>query len=59
MRRKYSALSYCAGDPKKIKETLINGTGFNIFANLGEALDEVRYFWKEHGGGKELLLWVD
>lgn len=56
---KYSALSYCAGDPTKIQLVLINGIRFRVFANLAHALAEVRYFWKSKYGTREFLLWVD
>lgn len=54
--RKYSALSYCAGDPKQF---LLNGRKFNVFANLGRAIMEARQFWIKMFGTRECVLWVD
>lgn len=56
---RYSALSYCAGDPTKTQSILVNGIRFQVFANLAHALAEARYFWKRVYGTRELLLWVD
>jgi hypothetical protein len=56
---KYSALSYCAGDPRKTQQVLVNDVKFQVFANLAHALAEARYFWKRMYGTRELLLWVD
>lgn len=55
----YSALSYCAGDPKRTQCIVVNGRKFRAFANLAHALAEARYFWEKTYGTKELLLWVD
>ncbi|KAF2499212.1 hypothetical protein BU16DRAFT_447650, partial [Lophium mytilinum] len=56
---KYSAISYCAGDPHRTRVITVNGIPFNIFANLGEALDEVCHFWVENHADEDLLVWVD
>ncbi|RYO12259.1 hypothetical protein AA0111_g12607 [Alternaria arborescens] len=55
----YSALSYCAGDPKRTQCIIVNGRKFRAFANLAHALAEARFFWKKTYGTRELLLWVD
>lgn len=55
----YSALSYCAGDPKRTQCIVVNGRKFRAFANLAHALAEARFFWKKTHGTRELLLWVD
>ena len=34
VRSRYTALSYCAGDPRKTKAIYVNGARFNAFANL-------------------------
>lgn len=44
---KFSTISYCAGDPKQTENVLVNGSGFNAFADLGHALRQARYFWKK------------
>jgi Heterokaryon incompatibility protein (HET) len=60
IRVRYTALSYCAGDPKKAVPILINGVRFNAFANLGHALKEVMMYWEKNGRKKEEeYLWAD
>jgi Heterokaryon incompatibility protein (HET) len=59
MHGRYSALSYCAGNPKNTREIVVNGIPFKAFANLVHALWEVCRFWKENYGDRELLLWAD
>lgn len=57
---KYTALSYCAGDPRKTETLYVNEMMFNAFANLGHALREVKLFWEKNGSSvAEELLWVD
>ena len=58
---KYSALSYCAGDPNNRDTILVNGIKFNAFANLRHALGEVRDFWRKTGNdaNEDLILWTD
>jgi hypothetical protein len=56
----YTALSYCAGDPKKTAPILVNGITFNAFANLGLALEEAVVYWREKGLDWEKdYLWAD
>jgi hypothetical protein len=55
----YTALSYCAGDPRNTDAILLNGTRFNVFANLSHALREVRRFWKSTYSDRDCLLWID
>jgi len=62
-RNQYTALSYCAGDPKKTEAILINGHSFNVFANLGHALREVQSFWtktssQQNRTADRLKFWV-
>lgn len=59
LRGKYTALSYCAGDPKRTQTILVNGVLFEVFANLGHALFEARKFWSKSFPGREFFLWVD
>jgi hypothetical protein len=55
----YSAISYCAGDPKKIRTVYVDGKPFNAFANLAHAIEETyRYRSIEHGDF-EAVLWTD
>lgn len=59
-RVRYTALSYCAGDPKKIVPIRVNGIKFNAFANLGHALKEVMIYWEKNGRKREEeCLWAD
>lgn len=59
VRDKYSAILYCASDPHRTGVITVIGTPFNIFANLGEALDEVCHFWAKNYADEDLLVWVD
>ncbi|KAJ6201933.1 heterokaryon incompatibility protein-domain-containing protein [Bipolaris maydis] len=59
VKKTYSALSYCAGDPKRTQCIIVDGHKFRAFANLAHALAEARFFWKKTHGTRELLLWVD
>ncbi|PMD48216.1 HET-domain-containing protein [Hyaloscypha variabilis F] len=60
VRSRYTALSYCAGDPRKTKAIYVNGARFNAFANLEYALREVVQYWRKNGmNAEEELLWVD
>jgi hypothetical protein len=55
----YTAISYCAGDPKKTRTIWVNDKPFNAFANLAHAIEETyRYRSAEHGD-VEALLWAD
>ena len=59
-QKKYTALSYCAGDPKKTVPILVNGITFNAFANLGLALQEAVAYWKRRGlDWEKYYLWAD
>jgi hypothetical protein len=50
-QKTYTALSYCAGDPKKTALILINGITFNAFSNLGLAVQEAVVYWEKKGFG--------
>jgi hypothetical protein len=55
----YTAISYCAGDPKKTRSIMVNGLPFNAFANLAHAIEETyRYRVAKHGD-VEVFLWTD
>jgi hypothetical protein len=58
-KKHYKALSYCAGNPNQTRIIMVNGLAFNVFANLGHALDEVLGIWQATNGKDDLLLWVD
>ena len=59
LKGRYTAPSYCAGSAKNTESIVLNGTTFNVFANLAHALREVRQFWSTTYGDRECLLWVD
>lgn len=60
VRSRYTALSYCAGDPSKTEVVRVNGLEFNAFANLGRALKDVITYWKKNGKQvDDELLWAD
>lgn len=55
----YTAISYCAGDPKETRTVQVYGKPFNSFANLAHGIEEIyRYRSTEHGD-IEALLWTD
>jgi hypothetical protein len=55
----YTAISYCAGDPKKIRTVQVDGKPFNAFTNLAHAIEETcRYRTKQYGD-VEAILWTD
>lgn len=57
---KYSAISYCAGDPKKTRTIHVNGVPFNAFANLAHAIKETYlYLSADYQDDTEALLWTD
>jgi hypothetical protein len=55
----YTAISYCAGDPKDTRELLINGIKFNAFANLARAIHETCHYLETAYNKTEYLLWTD
>jgi hypothetical protein len=59
VKGQYKALSYCAGDPKRTQIIFVNNIPFNVFANLGHALDEVLCIWQTSHPEETLLLWID
>ncbi|KAK0727599.1 heterokaryon incompatibility protein-domain-containing protein, partial [Lasiosphaeria miniovina] len=63
---KYTAVSYCAGDPGTTKTVLVNGIPFTVFANLAHVLDVARDFWHKSfppnsnsTTENECILWAD
>ncbi|RSL46216.1 hypothetical protein CEP54_013958 [Fusarium duplospermum] len=59
LRSKYSALSYCAGNPRNTEIILVNGVKCNVFANLCHALTCARHFWTTKPRDGDFLLWAD
>jgi hypothetical protein len=55
----YTAISYCAGDPKKTRIVLVNGIPFNAFANLAHAIEETYRYRSAVEGSVKVLLWAD
>jgi hypothetical protein len=58
-RRTYTAISYCAGDPKDTHPMHVNRLEFNAFSNLARAIAETCDYRKEHHKDNSPLLWVD
>lgn len=56
---KYTAVSYCAGSAECIQSIVVDGVEFNVFANLGHALNNLGKFWKERNPERQLTLWCD
>ncbi|KAK0735344.1 heterokaryon incompatibility protein-domain-containing protein [Apiosordaria backusii] len=59
VKGQYTAISYCAGDPRKAKMVLVNGIQFNVFENLAHVLDMARDFWRKTFPDKECIIWAD
>jgi hypothetical protein len=57
----YTAISYCAGDPKITRPVHVNSIPFNAFANLAHAIKRTyRYLYhRSKDEGTEVLLWAD
>ncbi|KAF2823037.1 hypothetical protein CC86DRAFT_409809 [Ophiobolus disseminans] len=55
----YTAISYCAGDPKNTRSVLVNGLSFNAFANLAIAIEETYNHRSNDHGDVEAVLWAD
>jgi hypothetical protein len=56
----YSAISYCAGDPRKTRTIQVDGVPFNAFANLAHAIEQTyRYRSEKRQDGAVVLLWTD
>ncbi|KAH7094369.1 heterokaryon incompatibility protein-domain-containing protein [Paraphoma chrysanthemicola] len=58
-RDTYTAISYCAGDPKNTRSIQVNGLQFNAFANLARALVDTCAYRKEHHDDDDPLIWAD
>jgi len=59
LQGRYTAPSYCAGSAKNTEPIVLNGTPFNVFANLAHALREVRHLWRSEYGERECILRID
>jgi hypothetical protein len=55
----YTAVAYCAGDPRDTPPIQANGYVFNAFANLARAITEIVHNRLHDHGDEELLLWID
>ncbi|KAH5358426.1 hypothetical protein HBI48_114030 [Parastagonospora nodorum] len=57
----YTAISYCAGDPKHTRVLVVNGLPFNAFANLLQAIEETCFNLLDSGRNKneKVSVWVD
>jgi hypothetical protein len=55
----YTAISYCAGDPKVTSSIEVNGIQFNAFANAVVALNEICHYRANLYGDEAPLLWLD
>ncbi|KAF2028294.1 hypothetical protein EK21DRAFT_114062 [Setomelanomma holmii] len=58
-RDRYTAISYCAGDPQKTRELRIDGKSFNAFANLAHAIEETYRHCRGTSGNEEPMIWAD
>jgi hypothetical protein len=50
---RYSAISYYAGDYRQTAKVIIDGVAFNAFANLHQALSDVKMFLEREFPDKE------
>jgi hypothetical protein len=55
----YTAISYCAGDPKKTRSIKVNGVPFNASANLAHAIEEAYRYRVRKYGDVTVVLWID
>ncbi|UPX09473.1 uncharacterized protein EKO05_0000162 [Ascochyta rabiei] len=58
-RDTYTAISYCAGDPKDTRKLLVNGLEFNAFASLARAIDETCHYCEVEHDEAHPVLWTD
>jgi hypothetical protein len=58
-RDTYTAISYCADDPKDTTEIIANGISFNAFANLAQAIDKTCRYREIAHNETSYLLWAD
>jgi hypothetical protein len=58
-RDTYTAISYCAGDPKNTQQLIVNGLLFNAFANLAQAIEETCHYRECEYGDTDTVLWAD
>ncbi|KAI1038665.1 hypothetical protein LB505_011344 [Fusarium chuoi] len=57
---KYHTISYCAGSAKTTKPIILQGTKFNVFANLDCALRETLSYWSTTKYSEDdCVLWID
>ncbi|KAF5625621.1 heterokaryon incompatibility 6 OR allele [Fusarium sp. NRRL 52700] len=57
---KYHTISYCAGSAKDTRLIILQGTEFNVFANLDCALRETLAYWSTTKHSEDdCILWID
>ncbi|KAI1024985.1 hypothetical protein LB504_009782 [Fusarium proliferatum] len=57
---KYHTISYCAGSARTTKPIILQGTEFNVFANLDCALRETLSYWSTTKYSEDdCVLWID
>ncbi|KAF5251675.1 hypothetical protein FANTH_3285 [Fusarium anthophilum] len=57
---KYHTISYCAGSAKTTRPIILQGTEFNVFANLDCALRETLAYWSTTKySDDDCVLWID
>ncbi|KAF5569365.1 heterokaryon incompatibility 6 OR allele [Fusarium phyllophilum] len=57
---KYHTISYCAGSAKTTRPIILQGTEFNVFANLDCALRETLAYWSTTKYSEDdCILWID
>ncbi|KAF5608390.1 heterokaryon incompatibility 6 OR allele [Fusarium subglutinans] len=57
---KYHTISYCAGSAKGTRPIILQGTEFNVFANLDCALRETLAYWSTTKySDDDCVLWID
>ncbi|KAH7091433.1 heterokaryon incompatibility protein-domain-containing protein [Paraphoma chrysanthemicola] len=55
----FTAISYCAGDPKQTRTIQVDGLSFNAFANLAYAIEQAYQHCSTARGANGVLLWAD
>ncbi|KAF5694147.1 Heterokaryon incompatibility protein [Fusarium denticulatum] len=57
---KYHTISYCAGSAKNTRAIVLQGTKFNVFANLECAIRETLAYWSTSKYSEDdCILWID
>lgn len=56
---RYTALSYCAGDPNDVSKVWVDGLQFNAFRTLAVAIEDACQFQRESAPDTIFYLWAD